>query len=368
MKKSLIFILFNLVWSSFSLAIDSYKEFSEGLLELQYRGQYISSDSNFNSSGSIVSLGSGKYYKLVDSELAARLGFVEKWAAEMTLRFPMAESFDGISKRTNSSVSEISMGLETMILTEYVDFVPELQVVFPLESFSLQQTSALNGEGVMQIKLLLNMQKNMGTWSPYGYFGFNHRAEGRSWLLPWLVGVNFGKENIFGAEVYGYQPLTEDKDAPDKTQRLNFLTNVNAGSYYFAWINPVSVDAKAYYRAHMSDFWMFQFEMGITPMGWDSAYDYHVGGFLRFNFELWEGGPLAKTRIKRRIRIDKDAFLKTQDQENTSQFKEDTRDGVDQGLFKEKPSEKPKPKKNQEGLSLDDVDLQIEIKAFPKRK
>ncbi len=72
--------------------------------------------------------------------------------------------------------------------------------------------------------------------------------------------------------------------------------------------------------------------------------------------------------MKRRIRIDKDAFLKTKDQENTSQFKEDTRDGVDKGLFKEKPSEKPKPKKNQEGLSLDDVDLQIEIKAFPKRK
>ncbi|HPI40961.1 MAG TPA: hypothetical protein PLJ21_09155, partial [Pseudobdellovibrionaceae bacterium] len=309
-------------------AIDSYKEFKEGLLELQYRGQYISTDSNFNTQGSIVSLGSGKYFKIIDSEVAARLGFAEQWSAEMGFHIPSVESNDGVAKRSNSTLSEMSVGLETIVLTKYVDFIPEFQAVFPLEPFSLSQTTAVNGEGVMQLKLLLNMQKNMGTWSPYGYFGFQHRAEGRGGLLPWLLGVNFGKENIFGAEIFGYQIILEDKDAPDKTARLNLVSNVNAGSYYYTSVNPILVDSKAYYRAHMSDFWMFQFEMGITPLGWDAAYSYHVGGFIRFNIDLWEGSPIAKTRIKRRIKLNKDDFINSEDKENVKEFQEDTKDGV----------------------------------------
>lgn len=371
--KSLYKTLFlsSIIYGPYAFSMDSYKEFSEGFLELQYRGQYISSDSNFSTDGTIVSLGPNHYFRVIDSDLTARLGFAEKWASEINFHMPSVESFDGLTKKVNSSLSEMSVGLETIVLTRYVDFIPEFQALFPIETYSQTQTSAVNGEGVMQLKLLLNMQKNMGTWSPYGYFGFNYRAEGRGGLLPWLVGVNFGKENIFGAELFGFQTLIDDNDAKNATTkeaRLTFLTNVNAGSYYYASLSPVRVDSKVYYRAHMSDFWMFQLEMGIAPMGWDTSYDYHVGGFLRFNIELWEGGPLAKTRIKRRIKINSDAFIKKEDKANVDHFKEDTNDGVDQTLFKEKPSEKPKVSKKKNGINLDEVDLQIEIKAFPKKK
>ncbi|MGE5085514.1 MAG: hypothetical protein ACM3MG_04385 [Bacillota bacterium] len=357
-------------------AFDNYKEFKRDHWDFEVGTNYFYSEANYVSMGNgTSSLTSGNHYQLLDVNLSTRYMPAKDWSVFVMGTISSAESKDSVATRSNSTLSQVLGGFDFVMYDGWFQLVPELAVLVPLQKVDTTSDAVLNSEGVYEMWARLTAQKDFGILRAYGWAGFNYRGEERSYLMPWGVGMQLkGRRVRLGGEIFGFQSISDDKDTSNKTARNAYLNTVDAGSYKFYSVNPSVVDSLAYLTWMINSKWSLQANTGLTLAGENSAAGFHVGGFIRYSFDLSEGykekpyiepeaSPVPEGRSNLYDQRDEELSSSTK----VRQFKEQTSDGVDQQLFKPRPT-KRKPRVNDQQLQqqLNDAEFEIELKGKNK--
>lgn len=338
-----------------AFALDNYKEFKRDTWDFQVGTNYFSSEANYDSGGKNQSLVSGAKYTLLD------LNFESRYTPRRNLSFfamgniGNSESDNTIAKRTNSTFNELMAGLDFVAYNELFELVPEFGLVVPFEKVDLNSDSSLNSEGVFQLWGRLIAQKDFAAQvRGYGWAGVQYRGDGRSFLLPWGLGMQFKLPRVrLGGELFGSQSISDDQDKGDTNAELTraaYINQVNAGSLKFYSINPSVIDTSAYATFLMTPKWSLQVNGGMTVAGANTAAGFHVGGFLRYSFDMTEGyAEKTYVPVETALPLERSNMYKPEDtsissEKKVKKFKEDTNDGVSQEAFKARPTKAP-PKK-----------------------
>ncbi|MEK2689795.1 hypothetical protein [Bdellovibrio sp. GT3] len=370
------FLVTLLMAGSVANALDNYKEFRRDRWDFELGTNFFYSTANYETFGDGSSnLTSGNHYQLLDVDFSTRYMPSRTWSVFGSGTFSSAESKNSVATRTNTSFSDVMGGFDFLAYDGIVQLVPEFGILVPLQEVDPAGDDALNSEGVFELWGRLIAQKDFGSARIYGWAGFDYRADGRSSLVPWGGGLQL-KANAFkfGGEILGSQSVTDDTDTSKQYVRNAYLQNVNAGSYKFYSVNPSSIDTLFYATWMVSSKWTMQVNGGTTIAGENAAAGYHVGGFIRYSFDMSEGyhqesyplyntppsspattAPSGKSNMYNRS----DSEISTP---NTRQFREATDDGVDQSQFKPRPTKKKKKSNVNIQEQLDRTEFEVELK------
>lgn len=359
-----------------ALAWDNYKEFKRDHWDFEASTEFFRSEANYPSSGGgSQNLNSGNYFQTLDFTFGTRYMPRQTWSIFAEGTVSNAESKDSLATRTNSSFSEAQLGVDFVMYSDLFQMIPEVVVVIPTEKVNSTSDTVLNSEGVMEVRSRLLAQKDFGTWRGYGWLGFNYRGDGRSFLMPWGVGVQMKKNRFrWGGELFGYQSISDDTDK-NSTTRTAYINGVNAGSLKYYGTNPALMDTQVFATWLISPKWSMQVNGGMTLMGSNSAAGFHAGGVFRYSFDMSEGyveePPVAP--IDSPVPSYRSNMYNSElgSEKKVNQFREDTADGVQQDIFKARPTQKPVPKRvkdKQLQQQLDQTEFDIELKSKKKRK
>lgn len=376
--QRLTFIIAGLFFLSLPAgALDNFKEYRRDQWDFDLGVDYFYSEANFPSSwGSSQNLSSGNHYSLLSSNLTTRYMPRRNYALFAWGTLANAESKDSIATRTNSTFTEVAVGMDFLMYDDLFQIAPEIIVVMPLQKIEPTTDKVFNSEGVLEVRSRLIAQKDFGSWRGYGWLGFNYRGDGRSFLMPWGVGTQLKFTSArFGAELFGYQSVSEDTDK-NSLVRTAYVNGVNAGSMRFYSENPSIMDSMLYATWMINSKLSLQANGGMTLMGSNAAAGFHVGGFLRYTFDLTEGyteepysPPINSPVPKYRSNMYDNKDTEISSEKKVKSFKEETEDGVDQQIFKSRPTKRPPRVKDQQlQQQLDDTEFQLELKSEKKKK
>ncbi|WP_413943917.1 hypothetical protein [Bdellovibrio sp. HCB-162] len=373
--QRLTFAFAGLFFFSFPVwALDNYKEYKRDTWEFEVSSQFFRSEANYpESGGSSQNLPNGNHYQLIDVTLATRYMPRQNWSVFGWGNVASAESKDSIATRTNSTLSEGAVGADFLIYNEMFQLIPEVIAVFPFEKIDNTSDTVMNSEGVIEVRSRVIAQKDFGTFRGYGWLGFNYRAEGRSFLMPWGVGAQLKMDRIrLGAELFGYQSVSDDTNK-NSLSRTSYINGVNAGSLKFYGANPALMDTQLYAKWLINRKWSIQANGGATLMGSNVAAGFHIGGFIRYTFDMTEGYTTeeAYTPINSPVPNYRSNMYDNQmsSDKKVQQFKEETDDGIDQTLFTPRPTKKQRIQQDQElQQQLDDTEFQLELKSNKKKR
>lgn len=356
-------------------ATDNYKRFPSNFWEFQASTRYFKTEANYSSSGSsFSSLGSGRYFQQLDIDFATRYIWGKNWAFSGGFGIGNAESKDLTSVRTNSALRDASFGVEYLAYEGFVDVIPELKVVVPLETYNQNTDSVMITEGVLEVQPRLTVQKDFGSFNGFTYGGFTYRDQGRSFLLPYGVGAEWKLSGSrIGAELSGSMSITDDEDTNNKTQRLIVTDRVNGGSLYHSAVNPSVLGLAGYYKIRLYDTWVAHFGLGTTLNGTNAAAGYYVTALLRYSFDTrrWgssdEGTPYRASEglstPSPSAPMKPVTETPVSSEKDVTGFQEQFDDGVDQSLFrKASPVVAPEPV-----APAGDSGLQIKLKKKKKK-
>ncbi len=363
-----------LVVSSTARAFDNYKEFRRDRWDFELGTNFFYSEANYENFGNGSSnLTSGNHYQLLDMDFSTRYMPTKNWSVFASGTMSSAQSKNSVATRTNTSFTDVVGGLDFIVYDGVVQLVPEFGLLIPFQEVNGTGDDALNSEGVFEFWGRMTAQKDFGTVRMYGWLGYDYRADGRSSLMPWGAGLQLKANSFrFGGELIGSQSITDDTDTSKKYVRNAYLQNVNAGSYKFYSVNPSLIDTLFYATCMIDSKWSLQVNGGATVAGENAAAGYHVGGFLRYSFDMTEGytedryipasvpasssAPVGRSNMYDRS----DTQISTP---STRGFREATDDGVDQKQFKPRPTKKKKkPTTTSIQEQLDKTEFEVELK------
>jgi len=373
MNLQRVVLIFGLLLSVSAEAFDSYKTFRRDTWDFEVNAHYFTSEKNFDSSGKTESLPSGYSYNLLDTTIETRYTPRRTFSFFSALNIANSEAKDTVATRKNSSITDVLLGMDFLIFSGAVDVIPEGFIKIPFYPIDPAADDSMNAEGVMEVGGRISLQKDLRPVGLFGYLGFNYRGDGRSFLMPWGGGVQFRATRrwLLGAELFGYQSVTDDQDTSDQTARNSHIATVNAGSMAFYSVNPNVIDSRLFLQYRITRPLTIGVDGGMTLAGKNIADGYHLGGFIRYSFDLSSGyvpqerapEPAFQPVPTYKSNMYKDANTLTDSE--VKKFKEDTKDGVDQKIFKPAPTKKPKPPPRV-GPPADD--FTVELKGPTKKK
>lgn len=367
--QHLLFIFVGVLFISMpGLALDNYKQFTRDQWDFELASQFFYSQANYGSFGtSTQNLPGSNHYQLLDMTFESRYMPQPTWSMFVLGNIGNAESNDAIAKRSNSSFSQVAAGFDFLVYSDAFQLVPEILLIIPFEKVDSASDTVLNSEGVIELHTRLIAQKEFESWRAYGWLGFNYRGDGRSFLLPYGLGaqLKFDKVN-WGAEVFGYQSISTDT-SENMALRTGYINGVNAGSMKFYSVEPSLVDSQLYMTWLVSKKWTVQVNGGMTVAGENIASGFHVGGFLRYSFDMTEGYTQPNEYFTP-TKSESPAELSSE--KKVKYFREDVSDGVNQKIFKAVLTPKPKVVNSEMQQQLNKTEFKVELKSkkIKKRK
>ncbi|MGZ3768831.1 MAG: hypothetical protein ACXVCP_05000 [Bdellovibrio sp.] len=375
MANNLRFSLF-IIFASFILfqpvlALDNYKEYKRDRWDFEAATQFFYSEANYLTYGtSTQGLPNNNHYQLLDVTFATRYMPKPNWAMFGFVNVGNSESVDSIARRTNSSFNFAGVGFDFVMYSGAFQLIPEFILVMPFQHVDPASDTVLNSEGVLEFRSRMLVQRDYGTFLGYGWLGFNYRGDGRSFLMPYGVGLKFKYEAVhWGAEILGFQSVSSDT-VSNNALRTGYINGVNAGSLKFYSKEPSLVDSQVYINFLLSKKWTLQANAGSTLAGENIAAGFHVGALLRYSFDMAEGytPPEARAPIRSSVPNMRSELHDEQElssEKKVNQFREDVNDGVDQQIFKAEPTKRPQPQIEER---LDQTDFQVELKNKKKKR
>ena len=297
---------------------------------LTVKTSYFDSDANFDpADGTFERLGGGKYFKVL------HLGFLwdqvvsKRGAWRFGLTGSQAESFDGSFVRKNSALTEVLLGSQYFFKAKPVKIKPEIFLIYPGKAVEEGTDEVIPGEGAAVAKFGSWFQKRWLTMDNYAYLGFAYRTEGRSSLAEYTIGTKKDLDGLeFGAEVSGFESVTDDEYTDIPSHRSAVTDVVNGGSLKYYSVNPSLLTSKFYVNLRMSDAFSLQGGYGIDIQGKNMG----KGSTVYFNL-IWDLSASHQEFTKSRRKKVRNQDLEKFNVEATE---------YDESLFKEA---KPKPRK-----------------------
>ena len=339
-----IFALIGLAYGATAFSAPQVKTYKYGELQTYLAADFLYATQSFDDSGSTQSVArSGDYFYVLEMPIGVRYSLSDYWAVTTELQFAASESktSDPLYRatRNNSTFNEIRFGTDFLIKENPIELIPEFELILPLEKYDNSTDFAMTSEGVMQITAALRTQQKFGHFVTFGRLGYTYRAGGRSSLVPYSVAmaIDSGK-TLYGAELAGFQSISNDQDKNNALARQTTITKVEAGVRRFYSINPSGTDLNLFMNMNLSNKWKLDFNFGYTILGTSYSQAPHVGTMLTMNWDLFQ-----PEKNSRQISAPLDPESQLSTEKNIEHFKEEVQDGVDQDIFKPQPTPKPVP-------------------------
>jgi hypothetical protein len=320
-------------------SFDDYQRFRRGSYDFGFETRYEKTTANYLSSGNNYrALPYDQSFELLNFNLKAKYDLSRRSSWYSNLGIASSTSFGVDAKRTNSGVTDATLGYIYMPYNDTFDLLTDFSVLAPFNKISENTDTALNNEGVIQVAGILRLQKEFGWLGGFTYIGGLYRQT-RSALLPWGVGVEVGAGPgwSFGGKIFGFQSITDDADTNTKTQRQIVNDRVNGGSLKFYAVNPSWIDSEASIKFQARNGWGVAGSLGTTLTGTNYAAGLHAGAAVLY---AWDSEP----RYYLKNSTSEDGLGS---ERKVPKFKEEVNDGVDQKLFEKKKKPLPPSSENE---------------------
>lgn len=303
---------------------------------------FFDSDANFDASdGTFERLGGSKYFKVFNLGVLWDQVVSKRGAWRFGLTGSQAESFDGSFVRKNSALTEVMLGYQYFFKAKPIKMKPEIFVIYPVKSVDETTDEVIPSEGAPIAKFGMWFQKRWLSLDNYAYLGFTHRAEGRSSLAEYTLGTKKDMDGIeLGAEVSGFESVTDDEFTDIPTQRSAITDAVNGGSRKFFSVNPSLLTTKFYLNLQVSDAFSLEGGYGIDIQGKNVG----KGNTIYFNL-VWDLSASHQEFTKSRRKKVRNQDLEKFNVEATE---------YDESLFKENRT-KTRKRSNKKSKSVDQI-------------
>lgn len=335
-----LIVLFNLLLVPWLSSAEAPNPPVENRIEGRAVYSYYFTDTNYTSEGSSALVGNGSLTSMM-GDFTAVYDWRSDWRFFAGMNYAYVETDDAIFSRSNSGLNEIYLGAQNWYEMGPFDVTPQLEFYYPLWRVDEEADDALIGEGAMRTRVGSWIFWPKGFYRPYGFLGFEHRDGGRSFLLPYQVGVKFKMSNFWAQVEYrGFETIVDDSDSDNEVIREDYLQEVNAGSMHFYSVNPSASEVALEGGTHFGDFGLFGgFLVRVTGVNSSEGW----GAFAGISWSP-STGSAANTR------------------QRGEEFAPPT-DNYDQTLFEDEV--KPKPKAKPKLVRPSSRRMQPEMPATP---
>lgn len=356
---------------------DGYKRFPRDFWEFQLNSRFFRTEANHTTGGgAFENLPGSNYFQQGDFDFKARFVVDKDFAYFVGAGLALAESKDLVATRSNSNFRDLSAGLEYLFYSDWIDVIPEVSLVIPLETYSPSTDSVMITEGVFEVKSKVTLQKSYKKFNGFTSFGFTFRGDQRSYLLPYGVGLEWKLPRArIGAELMGYLSLTDDQDTRLRSQREAVSDRVNGGSLYHYAVNPSLMEAVGYYKFRLGQTWVAHVGGGFTITGSSSASGFQAFAGLRYSFDTskWYQPEEAPEPIPESMPTGQSKMYLQKSTEPVSSekdvkaFQEQYDDQVDQKIFRQTSPTLAAPPKSQSDAEMK-VQLRKDSQKSKKKK
>lgn len=380
MKKFNITFLILICLAYKANSFNKLKTYEARTFEVGAGVSYFESTANFNGDGNKVNLLSTNKFTLLDSVLESRYVFPGAWSISASAGISNAESKNTDFVRTNSVLNMVSASVDYMVYRGFMDLIPEFTFKYSLDPISATQDTVMTNEGVMEMTAMLKAQNNYSWFSYYLGAGYNYRSE-RSGLLPWNLGagVKWGHQSFVGAEISGFQSISDDGDKGTlESARYSLIQRVNGGSYKFYSVNPSHIQAGVNLDVAFSRAFVLKSSFATSLSGQNYANGMTISLGLTIMFDALTNKSYQYENPKSVKTVEPIKEKESEVIEKDENYRIQTDDGVDQTLFQKepevpkapKPTAKVKAKLSDEDIQsqLDQAEMTIKLKANKKKK
>lgn len=321
---SVAFILMLSAIASAQSMYDFNKGFEKGTFEFDLSGNYFFSEANYlDEADTFDSLASGNSLKLLTMDFGMRWVPKTRYGILAQVILNNVETNTSGIVRTNSTVSDYRLGADALFYWGKVDMVPSVVANIPLQRVDTTTDTAINSDGVTQIHAQMLFRKAIGSMMSNVRFGYMYQDDGRASLLPYGAGLQWSLPSIdIGTDLSGYQKIGYDTETDTPNVRHAITDRVNGGSYRFYSVNPTLLEFNAWLKYNLDNSIGMWIGGGSTLTGSNSAAGYSIFARLTYGFETSPTRPQIPG-------LPPDKALE--------KFKEETSDGVDQGIFQPAP-------------------------------
>ncbi len=255
---------------------EKVKPFKVGLWELSSQFTGFNSDANYTANGGeYLSLIKGQRYSLYDLDLSARWNPNARYGIFGDVVIASAQS-QGVSEtRTNSSVSDVTLGIDYMLYKGWVQIVPEFSGSFPMTRITPKTDGVMNSDGTMNGTFRILFRRELPWVRFYTHFGYQYKDDGRASRLPYALGaeLDFNKTYL-GFELGGFRSVSYDQDTNTPALKTTVTDRVNAGSLKFYSVNPSVMELKTWLAWDLAPYLSMNIGGGGTINGENYAAGY----------------------------------------------------------------------------------------------
>ncbi len=370
MKKSAILTLLSCLWTLTLWAQlppgSELKDYSSRQIDLNFQTRYFKSTGNFTKSGNQYdAIPAGYEFQNMQFDFAARSQIFDRFAMFAGLSVGSTQSSSPTISRTNSALSDATLGFDYLMSSGQLSLIPELRLSVPISTIDIgSDTPAVNDGAMTATGKMIALIKVSSSARVGAFAGFVYRDKGYSSLLPYGALIELEWTGVrLGADIRGYTSLGYDQASDNELPRETYFCRANGCSKKFAAINPALLESNAWIKIEVARDWDLYGGFGTTITGQSSAQGLIANlGFL-YRWGLSSTPTTSGSAPRQRV--------------TNPTFREEVQDGVDQELFKAPPLPPPLPpspdaqrKKEQQQMQqdLNKTQMQIDLKPNKKKK
>lgn len=331
---------------------------------------YYTTHSNFTSGGATNLLRNGSLTQMQGDFLGV-YDWQPDWRFFGGVNASWVRTDDGFYSRDNSGLNEIFAGAENWYEAGPLDIAVEGDFFYPTWRVNMASDEALIGEGSLRVRGGSWVFWPLGKYRPFAYLGFEYRDEGRSYLLPYELGVKFKLPRFWiQGSFRGYESISDDGDTDNPLARNAFLQTVNAGSMRYYSVNPSASELALEGGFQVGWFGVFTgFAISVNGMnsanGWTAQAGVSISPPL-LNKKKNDGFNIRKEQYDEDLFRERSKKAAPQFVEDPN-FKEKAQSGEDDPYPQQ---EEPMPTLTPPPAAVESrpVDMQLELRRVPPKK
>jgi hypothetical protein len=347
-------IIFSLLLTNYSSANPYGKR--SGRLAFDIKTSFFSTTENLDNSGDIVDLAAAHDYEEIKTNIRSEYDYSRNLTLYGDLTVNSATSNDGIAERSETAMSDLTVGFEYVLSRGTFMIMPSFQIKAPLKTYSEDTDSIIITNNSMDVEGLLHVSKRFRPFYVRGYAGLTYRTEGFSMLLPLGAEVLYNSRRFtMAGGIESYFSITDDDYASDEDRRTDVTNRVNGGSLTYYSVNPSLTKVYALAKFYLEP--QLYLGGGVKQSIFGESAAYGTEFFANFGFSF--GGERAR----------KLTGLKAQDLDSNTEefeFKFDEDTDKDEDVFNTKAPIRYKEESVDQKLNNVEKDIEIKLKKKPK--
>lgn len=209
--------------------------------------EYFMSKANYSDTrGSYERLLGDSSFTSWESHLRGRYNLNEAFSFYAAQGFTNSHAVDALNDKTNSTLTDLSLGADFLLNKKYVHLIPELQIGFPLNSAPANQTSPLTSDAVFFTRIGMFFYKPFRHFRLGGYTGLHVNTDNlpSKFLYEATIDVRLFRIVTIGGGIDGYETVIGDRVTYQERYQYNLKTD--AGSQRFRSFDPALLEGRAW--------------------------------------------------------------------------------------------------------------------------